>query len=421
VSILIKNILVDNKQADILVRGNRIEVIGENLTDSADTVIDGAGKAAVPGFVNSHTHAAMTLFRGYADDMPLQEWLSEKIWPNEAKLTDDDIYWGTKLACLEMIKSGTTAFLDMYYNYRVSAKAVDEMGIRGVFSEVCFDHFDTAKREASKRRIENLYADTASFSSRVSYAIGPHAVYTVSGEMLQWANAKAREYGIPLHMHAAETQNEVADSVDRFGLTPVRYLHKLGLLSPSLVLAHVLWVDDEEIRMLGDYGVKVVHNPNSNMKLASGYRFKGEEMRKAGVVVGLGTDGCSSSNNLDMIEAMKTASLLAKAWRGNPTVLAAHDALDMATCNGADIVGIASGRVAPGYLADIALIDLRSSAFTPNFNFASNLVYAANGSCVDTLICDGKVIMSGRKVPGETEILEQAAKAAYGLMERGAK
>ena len=417
-SILIKDTLVENRRADILIVGNKIETIGETIDAVADTVIDGSGKAAVPGFMNSHTHAAMSLFRGYADDMPLQAWLLEKIWPNEAKLTDDDLYWGTKLACLEMIKSGTTAFLDMYYNYRISAKVVEEMGIRAVFSEVCFDHFNAENREKSKQRIENIFKDTSSFSSRIGYAIGPHAIYTVSGEMLQWANKKAQELGIPLNMHLAETRKEVADSVERFGLTPVRYLHKLGLLSPSLILAHVLWVDDEEIRMLGDHGVKVVHNPNSNMKLASGYQFKAEEMRNAGVVVGLGTDGCSSSNNLDMIEAMKMASLLAKAWRSDPTALPVHDVFDMATCNGAAIFGIDSGRIVPGCLADIALIDLNLPVFTPNFNFISNLVYAANGSCVDTLICDGKVVMSGRKVPGEEEILERAANAAYNLMER---
>ena len=417
-SILIKDILIDNERTDLLIVGNKIDAIGKELDKAADTVIDGAGKAAVPGFINCHTHAAMTLFRGYADDMPLQTWLSEKIWPNEAKLTDNDLYWGTKLACLEMIKSGTTTFFDMYYNYRISAKAVEEMGIRAVFSEVCFDHFNDVEREKSKRRIEKLFENTSSFSSRVGYAIGPHAIYTVSGEMLQWANKKAQEYDIPLNMHLAETRKEVDDSVARFGLTPVRYLRKLGLLSPSLVLAHVLWVDDEEIRMLADYGVKVVHNPNSNMKLASGYRFKAEEMRNAGIVVGLGTDGCCSSNNLDMIEAMKTASLLAKAWSFDPTALSARAVFDMATGNGAAILGIDAGRIAPGCLADIALIDLRSAAFTPNFNFISNLVYAANGSCVDTLICDGRVVMSGRKVSGEEEILERAAHSAYDLIAR---
>ena len=417
-SLLIKNVLLKGERKDLFITGNKIEAVAPHLDVAADTVIDGSRKAAVPGFINGHTHAAMTLFRGYADDMPLQAWLSEKIWPNEAKLTDEDIYWGAKLACLEMIKTGTTTFFDMYYRYRISAKAVEEMGIRGIFSEVCFDHFDAGQREKSKQRISHLFDHTDEFSSRIGYAIGPHAIYTVSGEMLQWAHAKAQEFGIPLHLHLAETRTEVEDSLKQFGLTPIRYLKKLGVLSPSLILAHVLWVDGEEIQMLGDHGVKVIHNPNSNMKLASGYQFKADEMMKAGVLIGLGTDGCSSSNNLDMVEAMKTASLLAKAWRFDPTALPAQAVFDMATCNGAAIFGLNAGRIAPGYLADIALIDLHSSLFTPNFNFTSNLVYSANGSCVDTLICDGKIVMKGRKVPGEEEILEQAAKVAYDLVRR---
>ena len=416
--ILIKNTLVENERKDIFIAGDKIEAVAPDLNMPADIVIDGSHKAAVPGFINGHTHAAMTLFRGYADDMPLQAWLSEKIWPNEAKLTDDDLYWGTKLACLEMIKTGTTAFFDMYYHYRISAKAVEEMGIRGTFAEACFDHFDADQRERSKRRISQMFEHTAKFGDRIGYAIGPHAIYTVSGEMLQWAHNKAAEFGIPLHLHLSETRKEVEDSLRNFGLTPVRYLKELGILSPSLILAHVLWVDDEEVQMLADHGVKVVHNPNSNMKLASGYRFKAEEMMKAGILVGLGTDGCSSSNNLDMVEVMKTASLLSKAWRFDPTSLPAHTVFDMATCNGAAILGLNAGHIAPGYLADIALVDLHSSFFTPNFNFVSNLIYSANGSCVDTLICNGKIVMAGKKVPGEDEILERAAKIAYDLMQR---
>ena len=417
-NILIKNIQVKDEKKDILIENNKITAVENQLEVKAEREIYGTGKAAVPGFVNTHTHAAMTLFRGYADDMPLYEWLNEKIWPNEAKLTDEDLYWGTKLACLEMIKTGTTTFLDMYYHYRISAKAVDEMGIRGVFSEVCFDHFNAEERIKAKKRIEHLYDYPITPNDRIHLAIGPHAIYTVSGELLRWAHDKAKELKIPLHLHLAETRKEVEDSVKQFGLTPVRYLHKLGILSPQLIAAHVLWIDEEEIQMLADNGVKVVHNPNSNMKLASGYEFKADEMMQAGILVGLGTDGCSSSNNLDMIEAMKTASLLAKAWHFNPTSLTAPVALDMATRNGADILGIKAGRIQPGYLADIALIDLKTPAFTPNFNFVSNLVYAANGNSVDTLICDGKIIMEGRKVPGEEEILKHAAERAYNLMKR---
>jgi len=215
-----------------------------------------------------------------------------------------------------------------------------------------------------------------------------------------------------IHTHLAETEDEVKFCRERFGTTPVRYLHKLGVLSPNLIVAHVLYVDEEEIALLAEHGVKVVHNPASNMKLGSGYRFLYKEMCDAGVAVGLGTDGCGSSNNLDMIEAMKLASLLGKSWRKNPEVMTCDEMFNAATQVGADMLGLDAGRIAEGALADICLIDLNIPAFTPNFNFVSNLVYAANGSCVDTVICDGKVLMQDKKVPEEDEIMERTRQRA---------
>ena len=206
--------------------------------------------------------------------------------------------------------------------------------------------------------------------------------------------------------------------MERFGTTPVRYMHRLGVLSPRMVLAHVLYIDAEEIRILADSGAKVVHNPASNMKLGSGYRFKYLEMREAGIPVAIGTDGCSSSNNLDMVEAMKLASLLGKSWRKNPEVMTCHDVFDAATLTGADMLDIDAGRIGVGCLADLCLIDLNIPAFTPNHHFISNLVFSANGSCVDTVICDGRIVMRDKKVPGEYEIMEKAASAAYDLMKR---
>ena len=208
------------------------------------------------------------------------------------------------------------------------------------------------------------------------------------------------------------------NSVKQFGATPVRYLYKLGVLSPRLLISHGIYVDADEIRMLADHGVKVAHNPASNMKLASGMHFKFKEMREAGITVGLGTDGCSSSNNLDMVEAMKLASLLGKVWRKDPEAVTADEIFHSATEAGASFVGLKAGRIAEGYLADLSLVDLNMPAFTPNFNFISNLVYAANGSCIDTVICDGKILMQDKKVPGEEEIMERAAQIAYNLMKR---
>lgn len=408
---------------DIYIEGKYISKIGPCLDVEADKIeadkiIDGSRKAVIPGLVNTHTHAAMTLFRGFGDDMKLMPWLEEKIWPNEAKMTDEDVYWGAKLACLEMIKTGTTTFFDMYQRLGATARAVEEMGLRGILSGVCFDHLRSDLREKAKTDLRQLYADTRGYNDRIQFALGPHAIYTVSGELLQWLNEFSEEHDLLIHLHVAETEGEVIDSENRFGLTPVRYLNKLGVLSPRLLIAHGVYVDEEEIGMLADHQVKVAHNPASNMKLASGIEFKYAEMRKAGITVGIGTDGCSSSNNLDMIEAMKLASLLGKAWRKDPEVLTAGEMLNSATEQGASIAGLKTGRIEEGYLADLCLIDLNIPAFTPNFNFVSNLVYAANGSCVDTVICDGKVLMENKKVDGEDEIMERAARQAYDLISR---
>ena len=281
---------------------------------------------------------------------------------------------------------------------------------------VCFDHFKPELAEKSKRENEKLVVDVENYSKRIRYAVGPHAIYTVSGELLQWIHGFAAEHSVPIHLHLAETEGEVRNSIKQFGFTPVRYLYKLGILSPRLIIAHGIYVDDDEIRMLADHGVKVVHNPASNMKLASGIQFKFCEMRKAGVTVALGTDGCSSSNNLDMIEAMKLASLLGKAWRKDPEAIPASEIFQAATEAGASAIGLKAGRIAEGYLADLCLVDLDIPAFTPNHNFVSNLVYAANGSCIDTVICDGKILMQDKKVPGEEEIMEHTAELAYKLV-----
>lgn len=417
-SLLIKGVLWEGVANDIYIENRTIRRIGTDLSMPADKVINGRHKAVIPGLVNAHTHAAMTLFRGFGDDMKLMPWLQEKIWPNEAKLTRDDVYWGTKLACLEMIKSGTTTFLDMYHKFHATAEAVEEMGLRAVISGVCFDHFDPEQAERGKRINERLYSESERYGKRIGFALGPHAIYTVSGELLQWSDAFAREHDIPLHLHLAETEGEVRDCVREFGVTPVRYLYELGILSPRLTLAHGLYIDDDEIRMLADHQVKVVHNPASNMKLGSGIRFKFCEMRQAGVTVALGTDGCSSSNNLDMVEAMKLAALLGKGWRKDPEAIPAKEIFEAATVQGAVALGLNSGRMAEGCLADLCLVDLKIPAFTPNHDFISNLVYAANGGCIDTVICDGKILMENKKVPGEEEILERTGQIAYDLIRR---
>jgi 5-methylthioadenosine/S-adenosylhomocysteine deaminase len=427
-NIYIKNTLLDGELKDICIDSGIIKSIipsGEacelkEIDLHNMTVIDGTSKAVIPGLANMHTHAAMTLFRGYADDMPLKPWLEQKIWPAEKKLTPESVYWGARLACIEMIRSGTTTFFDMYHHFNATVKAATDSGMRAFVSEVCFDFFREDLTEKSKKRIEKSYDEFLSRENRqpggtVNYTVGPHAIYSVSGKLLKWASGFAKDNNIPLQMHLAETEEEVSNSIRDFGATPVRYLHRLGVLSPNIVLAHVIHIDDEEMKILADSGASVVHNPASNMKLASGYRFKFREMKQAGIKVALGTDGCASSNNLDMFEAMKLASLMGKAWRKDPEALTCDEMFEAATKTAADMLNIRSGAIKEGLHADLCLIDLKTPAFVPNHNFVSNLVYSANGSCVDTVICNGRILMQNRKIPGEEDAFENVARIARDL------
>ncbi|MBW2058282.1 MAG: amidohydrolase [Deltaproteobacteria bacterium] len=417
-SILIKGVSLDGRKRDIYIEGNLITDIGDSIDVPAKTVLTGAGKAAIPGFVNGHTHAAMTLLRGYADDMHLQEWLEKKIWVLEAEMTEEDIYWGAKLACLEMIKTGTTFFNDMYWFWNGTARAVEEMGIRAAISAVFIDFFSKEKAAQQRALNEELFKQSARFSRRIQFALGPHAIYTVSEESLRWAADFAREHGLMLHIHLSETKKEVDDCIEKHGMRPVQYLASIGFLGPNVVCCHSVWVSEDEISLMSEHGVKVVHNPVSNMKLAVGGTFPYEEVRKAGITACLGTDGCSSNNNLDMLETVKFASLLQKHHRVDSTVLCAKDAFEMATLKGAEAFGLKCGKIEVGCLADLALVDLRRPEVTPHFDLYSDLAYAANGSCIDTVICDGKVLMKGREVAGEEEIMEGAKRTAFDLLKR---
>lgn len=416
--ILIKNAFDGHRQIDLLIEGNRIARIAEHIEPSTDwQVIDAAGKAIIPGLINTHTHAAMTLLRGYGDDLPLMTWLQDYIWPIEDKMTEEDVYIGAKLAMLEMIKTGTTCYLDMYMHPLMGAKAAEEMGLRAMISYTLFDQGNPERarldRERSAKYLEQFRSD---FSDRILFNLGPHAIYTVSGEQLQFCHDFCRQHGLKIHLHLSETEGEVEECIHLHGLRPVKYLEQLGILSEHLILAHVIWVDDEEMDLLAKYNVSVVHNPASNMKLASGYAFKYEEMKRRGIRIGLGTDGCSSSNNLDMFTAMRLASFLGKVWRFDSTAVKADDILASATSIGADILGIDAGVLAEGKLADLCLIDLDRPEMVPVHNLTSNLVYSASGAFVDTVICDGRILMQGGYVEGEEEIIRQAREVAARLV-----
>jgi len=425
-TILIQNVLVEGKEKNIYIEGNEIAAItdagsGSGDVRAAEFVIDGSRKAAIPCLFNGHTHAAMTLLRGYADDMPLHEWLSTKIWPVEVQMTEEDVYWGTKLACLEMIKSGTTFFNDMYWHWEGSAKAVAESGIRAMLSAVFIDGFDEEKAQEQIKRNEALYKASQNLSDRILFALGPHAIYTVSKESLQWVKEFSETHDVLVHIHLSETEEEVEECKKRYGVRPVEFLDELGLLSPRVIACHCVHLSRAEMVLLKRHDVKIVHNPASNMKLSSG-TLPYAELKKAGLYanIALGTDGCASNNNLDMFEEMKIASLVHKAFSGDPTSMPAHEAFELATRNAAKMFRLNTGVIAEGKLADIALLDLKNEALVPNHNLISNIVYAANGSCVDTVICDGTILMEGRKVAGEEEIMEKAQEVAYNLVSRGA-
>ena len=414
-SILIKNVVVNGEEKDILVEGNKISEIAYNIQQETEHQIDGKNMVALPPFINAHTHAAMTLMRGYADDLLLDDWLQNKIWPFEAKITENDVFWGTKLACLEMIKSGSTFFNDMYWHYHGTARAVEEMGIRAAVSAVFIDGFDKEKAKQQIRLNEQLYHETKRYSERINFALGPHAIYTVSEESLIWAKEFSEENNIMIHIHISETQNEVEDCIQKHGKRPIEYLQDIGLLSSNVLAAHVIWVNEREMQILKEYNVKIAHNPTSNMKLCSGF-FPYKELKKYDLSIALGTDGCASNNNLDMLEEMKIAALLHKIKSNDTTIMSANEAYKMATINGAKIFNLNCGEIKEGALADFILVDLNDVNLVPNHNLISNMVYSANRSCIDTVICDGKILMQDGKVEGEEEIIAKVSEVVKDLM-----
>ena len=416
-SLLIRDVELDGQLTQIYIEENRIAEIGRKR--EADVVVEGKGKIALPGLVNLHTHSPMVLFRGLGDDLALQQWLETTIWPQEAKLKPEDIYWGAKLACLEMLKTGTTTFLDMYFHMDQVAKAVKEMGLRAFLAEGVIDlglpsraeeQFKAA--EEANRRIEALR------SPRITPALGPHAIYTVSETSLLRFREMADKKGYRIHAHLSETKREVDDCVAQHGMRPTAYLDRIGFLAKDVIVAHGCWLDPTEIEILARTGTKVAHCPTSNMKLATGQAMPYAAMKEAGVVMGLGTDGAASNNNLDLFEAMKIATLLQKFAHRDPTVLPAAEAFQLATLGGAQALGIEAGLIQPERLADLTLVDPRRPELIPRHDEMSNWVYSAHGNAVDTVVCDGQVVMKGRRVKGEAEILEKAAQTARELVAR---
>lgn len=388
----------------IAVLDGKIEAVGpadKIMTNfEAPKVLDASGCVVLPGLINSHTHAAMTLFRGLADDLPLMDWLHDHIFPAEGRLTGKWVYWGTMLACAEMILSGTTTFCDMYLFEHKVAEAARDAGMRAMVGEVLYDF-----PSPSYGPIENGLRHTESLIERwrgdplVRIAVEPHALYTCSPQLLRQCDEIARRNQAPLIIHLSENEAEVRQIVDRYGRRPVSHLSDLGLLGPGLIADHCVALDENDISLLARNEVKVVHNPESNMKLASGIAPV-PHLLDAGITVALGTDGCASNNNLDMFGEMDTCAKLHKAATLDPTVLPAETVLKMATVNGAAALGWEGrlGRIAPGMLADIIIVDFAKPHLTPVYNPVSHLVYAAGAADVRTSIIGGRVVMEDRKL-----------------------
>ncbi|PCJ28505.1 MAG: N-ethylammeline chlorohydrolase [SAR86 cluster bacterium] len=375
-------------------------------TISAQQITRLGSHALIPGLVNAHGHAAMSLFRGIADDIPLEQWLEKKIWPLESKFVSESfVQQGTTLAIAEMIRSGTTCFADMYFYPDIVAKSVIEARLRAQLASPVLDFPTVWAQDADEyiSKATNLHDDYR-HSELVYTAFGPHAPYTVSDAPLQKLSMLAEELGIPVHMHVHETAQEVADAIKNDGRRPLQRLADLGLINPGLVCVHATQLNSTEMKLLAEHGAHVVHCPESNMKLASGF-CEVSELLEHGVNVALGTDGCASNNDLDMFSEMRTAALLAKVVADNASALPAQQALEMATINGAKALGMEEliGTLEPGKFADITAVNLDSLNSMPVYNPLSQLVYSTQASQVSHVWCGGELLL----LEGELQTLDR--------------
>jgi 5-methylthioadenosine/S-adenosylhomocysteine deaminase len=363
--------------------------------------IDATGQVVMPGLINTHTHAPMVLFRGLADDLALDEWLTKYIFPAEAKTVSPEfVRAGTRLAALEMIESGTTTFTDMYYFEEEIARETKAAGLRGVLGETIIQ-FPVADAKTPAEGLARTEAFIKAFRNDplITPAVAPHAIYTNDSATLKAARELSVRYGVPTLIHVAETQSEAMTAKERGFPTVVSYLDSLGFLGPGVVAAHGVWVNDSDMAILKSRGVGVSHNPESNMKLASGIAPVKAYLASS-VAIGLGTDGAASNNDLDMFEAMRTASFLQKVATSDPTTVSAKTALQMATMGGARALGMEKqiGSLEPGKRADLIIVGMSTARQTPMYDPISHLVYVTRGDDVQTTIVNGKVLMRNRRV-----------------------
>lgn len=408
------------QSGDILIENDKIAAIGAVDAQMAEgaQIIDGSRAIAMPGLVNTHTHAAMTLLRSYADDMELMPWLNEKIWPAEAKFVNESIYWGSSLAVLEMIQSGTTTFADMYDSMHEVARVVDEAGVRANLSRglIVFSDSEGKNIQKNVRLYENFHNRA---DGRLKVWFAPHAPYTCPPAYLEKIVQAAAECHTGIHVHLAETQDELQQIREAYDKTPTEYLRDLGVFELSTLAAHGVYLNDGDIAILKEHQVSIAHNPSSNLKLASGIANLPKYMQ-AGLNVALGTDGASSNNSLNMFKEMTVCSFAQKVNAMDPTVLPAETVLQMATINGARALHWDDeiGTLEVGKKADIILVDLDKPHFAPWNNSVSDLVYAAQGGDVKTTIVNGKMLMKDYEVlTMDTEkIMAEATRIARAVL-----
>jgi 5-methylthioadenosine/S-adenosylhomocysteine deaminase len=411
-SLAIRDALLDGELVGIRCDDGLIAAIGPEVEPAqGDETIDAGGAPLLAPLLNGHTHAAMTLFRGSGGDLPLMPWLEELIWPIEAKLDDEDVYWGARLACAEMIRTGTTRFWDMYWRPEATARAVIDAGIRATVGAPLIDHDGDAG--GLRRSALDSLAAVSELDPRVSPALAPHAIYTVSDDSLRWIGELGAEHRVPIQIHLSETEQEVQECLAAHDMRPAHYLDSVGMLNERTVLAHGVWLDPAELALIAERGATVVTNPVANMKLAVGGIFPHPLARASGVAVGLGTDGAGSNDSLDLLSDLKTFALAQKHAAADPTAIDAAEAWAVATGALAPLLG--AGRpLSIGAAADFLLLAPVSAELGVG-DLTAGLVYAASGSVVDTTVVAGRVLMRDGVVPEMEEIVARAAERARRL------
>ncbi|NLY09961.1 MAG: amidohydrolase [Tissierellia bacterium] len=409
------------EKGDILIEDNRISKVGKFYLDcELDLIIDGEGMLAMPGLINSHTHLGMSLMRNYADDLSLMDWLENKIWPLESYLEAEDVYWGALLNMMELIKTGTTSFVDMYFYMDEVAKAAEKLGMRGVITRGLVAFSDPEEKSIEETRaLFKRWNGKAGDKLRVMVA--PHAPYTCPRPYMEKVLKLADELNCPIHIHLSETEDEVKKSVEEVGLTPIEYMANMGLLNHHVVAAHCVHITDREIDLVKGKSFYPINNPTSNLKLASGFAPV-SKMLSQGINVALGTDGASSNNHTNMWEEVHLASILNKAVDKDPTSVRAYEALKMATVNGAKAMNQIDdlGTLEVGKKADIILIDIDVLHMRPHHRLISSLAYCAQGSDVNTVIIDGEIVLRNHQFVNvdEREVIDNVEKRTRKLLER---